>query len=458
MNLSFNASDELKAVECLPDDELLRRVRALAVREYAATARLVAHLAEVDARRLYLGEGYASLYLFCVLGLKLSEHAAYGRIRAARIVRRFPRILDELSAGNLTLTAIVLLTPHLTGLNHLELMRAARGKTRREIEEMLAARQPLPPANDLVRRLSRMEESLGTRTGAAECLPLILPDAGEGRADGWDAPPGQCRLGEAGGHGNPGIENAVIQRAGHLPDGLPAGSSGFPDAGTAPQSANVSAPPTRPSSPPPPPARLSPLDAAVYRVQFTARAETYRRLIQVRELMRHQVPDGDLATIFDRALGLLYQALARRKFALVMGGKGAPVVPPTPPGAAGERDGVAAASAPGAAPAGERAGAVSPPRPAGAAMGSPAASPLAPGTFRLVPPDERRRYIPATVRRVVWLRDGGRCTFTSAAGLRCVERGKLEFHHRVPYARGGPATPGNLELRCRAHNVYEEAE
>ncbi len=199
-------------------------------------------------------------------------------------------------------------------------------------------------------------------------------------------------------------------------------------------------PPARPSSPPPPPERLSPLDAAVYRVQFTARAETYRRLIQVRELMRHQVPDGDLATIFDRALGLLYQALARRKFALVMGGKGAPAVPPVPHA---EHGGEAA---------------VSPPCSAGAGGEPPAASRLAPATFRLVPPEERRRYIPATVRRVVWLRDGGRCTFTSAAGLRCPERGKLEFHHRVPYARGGPATPGNLELRCRAHNVYEEAE
>lgn len=410
MNLSFNASDELKAVECLPDDELLRRVRALAVREYAATARLVAHLAELDARRLYLGEGYASLYLFCVLGLKLSEHAAYGRIRAARIVRRFPRILDELSAGNLTLTAIVLLTPHLTGLNHLELLREARGKTRREIEEMLAARQPLPPVEDLVRRVSRTEESLGARAGGTECLPLILPDAGDGQADGWRARPRLSGLGEAGGHGNPGVDTAAIPQAAHLPQGLPAGSSGSPDEGTGPSSAEVF-PPTRPSSPPPPPpARLSPLDAAVYRVQFTARAETYRRLIQVRELMRHQVPDGDLATIFDRALGLLYQALARRKFALVMGGKGAPVVPPVP------------------------------------------------ATFRLVPPAERRRHIPAPVRRVVWLRDGGRCTFTSAAGLRCGERGKLEFHHRVPYARGGPATPGNLELRCRAHNLYEEAE
>ena len=32
----------------------------------------------------------------------------------------------------------------------------------------------------------------------------------------------------------------------------------------------------------------------------------------------------------------------------------------------------------------------------------------------------------------------------------------LEFHHRIPYARGGPSTLENIELRCRAHNQYEE--
>ena len=141
MTTSFTTLDELDALERLPDDELLSRLRAMVRQEYASTARLVAHLAEVDARRLYLAEGYASLYLFCLYELHLSEHAAFGRIKAARVARRFPRVLAELAEGTLTLTAIVLLMPHLTGPNHVELIKAARGKTRREVEEMLAARQ-----------------------------------------------------------------------------------------------------------------------------------------------------------------------------------------------------------------------------------------------------------------------------------------------------------------------------
>ena len=64
------------------------------------------------------------------------------------------------------------------------------------------------------------------------------------------------------------------------------------------------------------------------------------------------------------------------------------------------------------------------------------------------------RHIPAGVKREVWRRDEGRCAFVGARG-RCAERGFLEFHHVVPFAAGGAADATNIELRCRAHNVYE---
>jgi 5-methylcytosine-specific restriction endonuclease McrA len=67
------------------------------------------------------------------------------------------------------------------------------------------------------------------------------------------------------------------------------------------------------------------------------------------------------------------------------------------------------------------------------------------------------RHVPAAVRRAVWTRDGGRCAFVSANGRRCTARGFIEFHHTAPYAAGGEATADNIELRCRAHNLYEGA-
>ena len=64
------------------------------------------------------------------------------------------------------------------------------------------------------------------------------------------------------------------------------------------------------------------------------------------------------------------------------------------------------------------------------------------------------RHIPAAVKRAVWERDLGRCTFVSERGERCPAHSRLEFDHADPVARGGRATVDNLRLRCRAHNQY----
>ena len=64
------------------------------------------------------------------------------------------------------------------------------------------------------------------------------------------------------------------------------------------------------------------------------------------------------------------------------------------------------------------------------------------------------RYIPATIKRAVWDRDNGQCTFTRS-GRRCTERGFLEFHHRIPYAHQGPTSIANLTLHCKSHNRAE---
>lgn len=66
----------------------------------------------------------------------------------------------------------------------------------------------------------------------------------------------------------------------------------------------------------------------------------------------------------------------------------------------------------------------------------------------------RSRHVPAWVRREVWEREGGRCTFIGTSGRRCGARGFLEFDHIQPFALGGRSDdPANLQLRCRAHNL-----
>ncbi|ACL67477.1 HNH nuclease [Anaeromyxobacter dehalogenans 2CP-1] len=72
-------------------------------------------------------------------------------------------------------------------------------------------------------------------------------------------------------------------------------------------------------------------------------------------------------------------------------------------------------------------------------------------TIRPSKPD----HIPVHVRREVWARDGGRCTFLLASGERCGSTHRLELDHILPRACGGASTADNLRIRCRGHNLEE---
>src|SRR5688500_7820013 len=137
----------------LSDGDLLIELDRAAACERHATARLIALLMEVDSRKLYAGQGYSSLFTYCVQRLHLSEHAAYLRIEAARSARRFPTILGRLADGTLHLTAVGLLGPQLTVANHIELLDAATHKSKRDVEQLIARLRPQPDVPAVVRKL-----------------------------------------------------------------------------------------------------------------------------------------------------------------------------------------------------------------------------------------------------------------------------------------------------------------
>jgi hypothetical protein len=86
----------------MSDSDLLAQTQCAVQQERHATTRLIALLMEIEARQLYLGQGFSSLFTYCTGALHLSEHAAYGRIEAARAARRFPIVLELLQRGELT--------------------------------------------------------------------------------------------------------------------------------------------------------------------------------------------------------------------------------------------------------------------------------------------------------------------------------------------------------------------
>jgi 5-methylcytosine-specific restriction endonuclease McrA len=142
-------------------------------------------------------------------------------------------------------------------------------------------------------------------------------------------------------------------------------------------------------------ARVTPLSAEAYAVQFTRSREQDERFSYLQDLLGHQVARGDLAGVYDRAVRELISKMERVRF-----------------------------------------GACAKPR----------------SDWHRASSDSR--HVPAHVKREVWRRDGGQCTFVSESGRRCEARGDVEFDHELEFARGGEATARNLHLRCRGHNQF----
>lgn len=128
----------------LSDSALIEELSRLAGRERAATVALIVHLAEFDARRLYAGAGYSSTFRYCIEVLRLSEDAAFNRIEVARMARDHPVVLEMLLSGGLSPTTARLLARRLTAENQRELLAAAAGKSKQQVEELLARRFPQP--------------------------------------------------------------------------------------------------------------------------------------------------------------------------------------------------------------------------------------------------------------------------------------------------------------------------
>ena len=271
----------------LSNRDLVAEVARLAGGEREATASLVAYLAELYRRRLHEDAGFSSLFTYCTGVLHLSEHEAYDRMKAAKVVRRYPAVLGLLVSGRVNLTTVRLLAPHLTPRNHEELFAAASGKRKRQVQELLAQRFPRPDVASSVRKLpapSAMAAPMAPVTPAA--TPTITPVS---------------------------LDASTVVAAEPAP--LLAGSDARAMDGRAPVVAPAHTVPAR--APIRAAARplVQPLAPNRYQVTFTATAETCEKLQLAQDLLRHAVPGGDPAQIFARALDVLVEELVKHKFA-----------------------------------------------------------------------------------------------------------------------------------------------
>ncbi len=247
-----------RPLEFLSDDDLLRGLASLLSQSRRVEADLVAHIGEVETRRLYAREASPSMFVYCTDVLHLSAAEAYLRITAARAARKHQMLLDMLADGRLHLSGIAKLARHLTRVNRDMLLARAVHKSKRQIEELLAERDPRPDVPALIRkrpdRPSREDQT--SRDDRAE-VPTV----------------------EVG------------------PDGVQATASRTPsDVG--PHSVAAA------------PALVQPLSPARYKVQFTAGAELHGKLERLRALLLREIPDGDIGQVIKMAVS---ETLARRE-------------------------------------------------------------------------------------------------------------------------------------------------
>ena len=164
----------------LSDAQLLESLKSLCGHSRAVLARLLAHLVEVEERRLHLEAACPSMFQFCVQRLGMSEDEACRRIHAARLARRFPDLLVRIERGELTLSTMALLQDALTEASYEELVEAASRKTKAEVQALLAKRSPKAdvPAAITTIPIQPTIPALGVarvRAPAAAAGPQIVP-------------------------------------------------------------------------------------------------------------------------------------------------------------------------------------------------------------------------------------------------------------------------------------------
>src|SRR5258706_15706312 len=124
-------------VSRLSNAEVERELAERVTQGWNDTAVVLALIAEVDERRLYVPAGYPSMFAYCVEKLRFSEDAAYRRIRAGRLCRQFPALFELVAQGQLHLAGLCVLAPHMTPENAKELVAAATHRRKSEIEELV---------------------------------------------------------------------------------------------------------------------------------------------------------------------------------------------------------------------------------------------------------------------------------------------------------------------------------
>ena len=247
-------------------DVLLREVKEFAQQERLVTARLLVRLAAVEKRELYAPCGYSSMWEYCLGELGMSEESAGRRLWAARKCREFPALFDALAEGRISLTAVHTLSTHLQRENVDELVAAATGRTKAQLQDWLACRFPRPAVPTVIQAVTSPERS----TEVAPMHGLL------------QSPPTECKK--------------ILHSLASVP--VPSSAQNSP----------TSQVPLRGR------ASVDPLNAEQVKVQFRMSREALAKMKHAMDLLGAAMARDDVAALFEKLLDMAIPTLEKKKF------------------------------------------------------------------------------------------------------------------------------------------------
>ena len=445
-------------VAALSDHHLLQRIKELSAVEHHIEAVVSDHLREIERRRLYLTLGCSSMFDYAVRELGYSTGAAWRRLKTMRLCAEVQGARTRLQEGTLTLDAAAQLQ------HAFERQRRKQSQAGGDVGAQAGAGSATPVITPAI-------APNGLTPAPAREAPVMTPKAERPAAPVLDLAARESLVAQAAGKSTRQVQEMLAE--------------------VDPELARTTD-------------RMRPVGAGRWELKAVINDDCQRGLEQLKGLLSHVDPQMTTGQLLGR---LVQEALDRhdpsrpprgrrggRGNVEVAGATSAPKDPAARNAVAVPRtvQPAGAVSSSAATPAGrpatassrtaEAAGATSAPKEAAApdtaaAAGVAASAPkvgggpqhqaapaaprkVRPATAGAAPPQSqvRRRAIPAAVRRQVWKRDRGCCSYVDrASGRRCGSRHLLEIDHVVPYALGGSAEPDNLRLLCAAHHRHRHA-
>ena len=272
-------------------------------KERQCVANFIASLVAYGTEELWRELGYRSLWDYLVRHLRLAKSSTYRRVTAVEMVQRFPRVLELLRSGQLSLRSLAKLRGVLTEENQEEVLNRAVGLSEEEAELLAVEYQPRDIPRDTCRTIQSEQGKLAPVADVSTQVPRGT--LGPVREEVRPLTPTVCRL-----------------------------------------SANIS-------------------------------PRVKQKLELAKGLLSHRVPEGDFETVLDAALDALLEKELKKN----------------------------------------------------------------------------RSNIPVAVRREVYVRDEGRCTWPTADGKVCGSTKYIQFDHDLERCLGGPPTLTNVRLLCQSHNL-----